>query len=64
MSHDPAGSYRVTVNNSLADGGDNHTVLRQGTNRLGGDGDLDALVRYFGANSSVAPRSAERITLG
>lgn len=41
-------TYRVTVNSFLADGGDNFSVLTQGTNRLGGDVDLDALVNYFG----------------
>ena len=61
---DPAASYRVTVNNFLAEGGDNYTVLRQGINRLGGDVDLDALVRYFEANSPVAPGPQNRITLG
>jgi 5'-nucleotidase len=52
---DPGGSYRITVNSFLADGGDNFTVLPQGTNRLGGAVDLDALVDYFAANSPVPP---------
>ena len=60
---DPATSYRITVNNFLAEGGDNYTVLRQGTNRLGGDVDLDAFVRYFEASSPVAPGPQNRITL-
>jgi 5'-nucleotidase len=59
---DPAGSYRVTVNSFLADGGDNYPVLIQGTNRLGGDVDLDALVAYFAANSPVAPGPQNRVT--
>ena len=59
----PATSYRITVNNFLADGGDGYTVLAQGTNRLGGDVDLDALVKYFEANSPVAPGPQNRITL-
>ena len=54
--------YRVTVNSFLADGGDNFSVLIQGTNRLGGEVDLDALVTYFGANSPVAPGPNNRIT--
>ena len=37
------------------EGGDNFTVLAQGTNRLGGAVDLDALVEYFAANSPVPP---------
>lgn len=57
-----AASYRVTVNSFLADGGDNFTVLLDGTNRLGGEIDLDALVTYFGINSPVAPGSQDRIT--
>jgi 5'-nucleotidase len=60
---DPAASYRVTVNSFLADGGDNYTVLRDGTDRLGGDVDLDALVKYFQAFSPVAPGPQDRITL-
>lgn len=46
---DPAASYRVTVNSFLADGGDNFTVLREGTNRLGGGQDLDALQAFLAA---------------
>jgi 5'-nucleotidase len=59
----PGTAYRVTVNSFLADGGDNYTVLRDGTNRLGGDVDLDALVKYFEANSPVAPGPQDRINL-
>jgi 5'-nucleotidase len=54
--------YRVTVNSFLADGGDNFSVLVDGTDRLGGEVDLDALVTYFGANSPVAPGPQNRIT--
>jgi 5'-nucleotidase len=60
---DLGATYRVTVNSFLADGGDRFTVLRDGTDRLGGDVDLDALVDYFGANSPVAPGPQNRITL-
>jgi 5'-nucleotidase len=59
----PAASYRVTVNSFLADGGDNFAVLVQGTNRLGGAVDTDALEAYFVANSPVAPGPQNRITL-
>ena len=58
---DPSGNYRVTVNSFLADGGDGFAVLVQGTNRLGGDVDLDALEKYFVANSPVAPGPQNRI---
>ena len=59
---DLAASYRVTVNSFLADGGDNFSVLTEGTDRLGGEVDLDALVTYFGLNSPVAPGPQNRIT--
>jgi hypothetical protein len=39
-------SYSVLVNSFLADGGDNFTVLRESTNRVGGPTDLAALVEY------------------
>ena len=58
---DPAASYRVTVNNFMADGGDQYYVLTQGTNRLGGALDLDALESYFLANGVVQPGSQNRI---
>jgi 5'-nucleotidase len=60
---DPGTSYRVTVNSFLAEGGDNYTVLRDGTDRLGGDVDLDALVKYFETSSPVPPGPQNRITL-
>jgi 5'-nucleotidase len=59
---DPAANYRVTVNSFLADGGDNFTVLVQGTDRLGGEVDTDALEKYFAANAPVAPGPQNRIT--
>ena len=42
-----ATTYRVTMNNFLASGGDGFTVFNQGTNALGGAQDIDALVAYF-----------------
>jgi 5'-nucleotidase len=56
--------YRVTVNSFLADGGDNFATLVDGTNRLGGEVDLDALVTYFGDNTppGVDPGPQDRIT--
>jgi 5'-nucleotidase len=59
-----AGSdYRITVNSFMADGGDNFSVLPTGTQRLGGEVDLDALVTYFDLNSPVAPGPQSRITM-
>lgn len=42
----PAANYSLTVNNFMAGGGDNFTVLTQGTERTVGPVDLDALVNY------------------
>jgi 5'-nucleotidase len=58
----PGNDYRITVNSFLADGGDNFAVLPFGTDRLGGEVDLDALVTYFGDNSPVPPGPQDRIT--
>jgi 5'-nucleotidase len=46
----PAKTYRVTVNNFMADGGDGYSTLVKGTNRLGGAQDIDALTAYMAAN--------------
>ncbi|OGO37547.1 MAG: bifunctional metallophosphatase/5'-nucleotidase [Chloroflexi bacterium RBG_16_57_11] len=59
---DPNATYRVTVNSFLADGGDNFLVLREGTDRLGGEVDTDAFEKYFAAFSPVAPGPQNRIT--
>ena len=59
---DPSATYRVTVNSFLADGGDNFSVLPQGTDRLGGAVDTDAFEAYFQAHSPVAPGPQNRIT--
>lgn len=59
-----AATYRVTVNNFLADGGDAFTVFTQGTNRLGGGDDLAAFVSYVEANRPVSPPPTDRILEG
>jgi len=51
----------VTVNNSLAVGGDGFTALKQGSAPQFGVYDVDALYAYFQANSPIAPRPADRI---
>jgi 5'-nucleotidase len=43
----PAKTYRVTVNNFMATGGDGFTVLLNGQNPLGGAQDIDALTAYL-----------------
>ena len=58
---DPALSYRVTVNNYLAVGGDGFTVLKEGTAQRFGVYDVDALYAYFRANGPIAPAIPHRI---
>ena len=43
----PGKSYRVTVNNYMADGGDGFSTLLKGTNRIGGAQDIDALTAFL-----------------
>jgi 5'-nucleotidase len=43
----PAKTYRVTVNNFMATGGDGFAVLIGGQNTLGGAQDIDALIAYL-----------------
>ena len=43
----PAKSYRVTVNNFMADGGDGYSTLVKGTGRIGGAQDIDALTAFL-----------------
>ncbi len=58
---DPATSYRVTVNNYLAVGGDGFSVLKEGTAQRFGVYDVDALYAYFQIHSPIAPTTADRI---
>jgi 5'-nucleotidase len=60
---DPAADYRVTVNSFLADGGDNYTIFRDGTNRIAGNVDTDAFENYMVAHPNLTPGPADRITL-
>jgi 5'-nucleotidase len=51
----PSQTYRVTVNNFMATGGDGFAVFTGGTNVLGGAQDIDALTAYLaGFKSSAA----------
>jgi 5'-nucleotidase len=50
---DPAGRYRVTVNNFLASGGDGYTVLTQGSDTFDAGLDLDALEAWLATNPQV-----------
>jgi 5'-nucleotidase len=56
-------TYRVVVNNFLADGGDSYSVFRQGTNRFFGEIDLDAFADYLIAHDPIGPTAQNRITL-
>jgi 5'-nucleotidase len=58
---DPTKSYRVTVNNYLAAGGDGFSILKAGTAPRFGVYDADALLGYFQAHSPIAPGSPDRI---
>ena len=58
---DPAASYRVTVNNYLAQGGDGFSVLKDGSASQVGGFDVDALFDYIEANSPIAPATEARI---
>lgn len=50
---DPAASYRVSVNNFLASGGDGYTVLAEGKDARDGGLDLDALESWLRTNPRV-----------
>lgn len=60
---DPAASYRVTVNDFMADGGDGFTVLTEGTDRVTGPSALDVFIAYFGEKSPVRPGAQNRILI-
>ena len=57
---EPDQSYRVTVNNFIGDGGDGFRVLREGTDRVGGPVDADALTEYLGEASARRPLAPDR----
>jgi 5'-nucleotidase len=58
---DPEASYRVTVNDFLASGGDGFSTFKDGTDRRTGVYDVDALDAWFKASSPVTPHMPERI---
>jgi 5'-nucleotidase len=60
---DPTATYKVAMNNFLADGGDSFPGFKAGTNRVYLPGfDVDALVAYLAANAPVGPGPQDRIT--
>ncbi len=61
----PTRTYRVTVNNFIATGGDGFTTLLGGANALGGAQDIDALVAYLeGYKAPASPYEAAAAGLG
>ncbi|HEX7062165.1 MAG TPA: bifunctional metallophosphatase/5'-nucleotidase [Woeseiaceae bacterium] len=63
MPIQPDGEYRVTVNSFLAGGGDGFPVLKEGTERVEGIVDIDALRAYLREHSPVAPPGLGRISV-
>ena len=56
-----AAQYRIVVNSFLASGGDNFTVLAQGTARSDtGKVDLQSMVDWFAAHGTATPDYAQR----
>jgi 5'-nucleotidase len=58
---EPGETYKVTVNNFLADGGDNFSTFATIAERLEGGNDLEALIGYLGTFSPVSPPSTDRV---
>lgn len=58
---DPQATYRVTMNNFMAAGGDNYRVFTEGTEVLTGAIDVDALEVYLRANNPLTPPALGRI---
>jgi 5'-nucleotidase len=59
----PTKTYRVTVNNFMATGGDGFGVFLGGTSVQGGAQDIDALISYLSlyksSNTSYNPTAVE-----
>jgi 5'-nucleotidase len=58
---EPEKTYRVTVNNYLALGGDGFAAIKSGTAAQFGVYDSDALFAYLRINSPLAPTAQDRI---
>jgi 5'-nucleotidase len=55
VPNDASKTYRITVNSFLSDGGDGFLVLKDGTDRVVGPADIDALADYLGAHDPPTP---------
>src|SRR5262249_22594371 len=51
----PTDTFRITMNNFLAAGGDGFTVFNEGTSALGGAQDIDAFADYLAAATAANP---------
>ena len=60
----PTDTFRVTMNNFLATGGDGFTVFKEGTDALGGAQDIDSFAAYLAAAGpdGVAVPPLDRVT--
>jgi 5'-nucleotidase len=57
----PTDRLRVAASDFLVAGGNGFTIFREGTNKVAGDADIDALVAYVRTHSPVAPGPQNRI---
>ncbi|HYH35337.1 MAG TPA: bifunctional metallophosphatase/5'-nucleotidase [Nocardioides sp.] len=58
-----AATYRVAMNNFIADGGDGFTLIPESAdNRVTGGLDIDSLVEYLKAHDPVSPTPTDRIS--
>ncbi|AZN38194.1 bifunctional metallophosphatase/5'-nucleotidase [Iodobacter ciconiae] len=60
---DPKASYRVTVNNFMATGGDGYLEFVNGKDILGGPLDVDTLEKYVSKNPLLAIPNTDRISV-
>lgn len=58
---DRAASYRITVNNFLADGGDGFPAFVQGEQRVVGITDIEAMIDYRRTHSPISRDSGARV---
>jgi 5'-nucleotidase len=61
---DPDATYRITVNDLLAAGGDGFSTLTGGTDRVRGELDVQALGDYLGRAGPVSAPPTDRIGVG
>jgi len=58
---DPNASYRVTVNNFMAGGGDHYLTFTQGTDARHGGNDLQATLAWLAAHPALSPPALDRV---